>query len=137
LTATVPRILAKILNGTIVDGMVVLLHRCRTPRLIACRALTISHATGILAPVYGRFTEGFAIADMRTMRAPLDSLPQRLPQRSFAGDAMRAKFALCPGLLSPTEPGKSGRYMRIYVQDRTIFLNTAGVYKLRERSGAS
>ena len=41
----------------------------------------------------------------------LDSLPQRLPQCSFAGDAMRAKFALCPGLLSPTEPGKSGRYM--------------------------
>jgi hypothetical protein len=43
--------------------------------------------------------------------SPLDSLPQRLAQCSFAGDAMRAKFALCPGLLSPTEPGKSGRYM--------------------------
>src|SRR6266478_2221046 len=28
----------------------------------------------------------FATADMRTLQAPLDSLPQRLPQRSFAGD---------------------------------------------------
>jgi hypothetical protein len=80
-------------------------------RFVPAAHLDILYAAGILAPVYGRFTEGFAIADMRTMRAPLDSLPQRLPQRSFARDAMRAKFALCPGLLSPTGPGKSGRYM--------------------------
>jgi hypothetical protein len=30
----VPRILATILNGTIITGMVVLLHRCRTARLV-------------------------------------------------------------------------------------------------------
>jgi predicted ATPase/DNA-binding winged helix-turn-helix (wHTH) protein len=34
-----------------------------------------SDARNILAPVYGRFTEGFAIADMQTARALLDSLP--------------------------------------------------------------
>jgi hypothetical protein len=34
LTATVPRNLATILNETIVTGMVVLLQRCRTARLI-------------------------------------------------------------------------------------------------------
>src|SRR3954466_1932905 len=33
LTATVPRVPARILNGTIVAGMVVLLHRCRTARV--------------------------------------------------------------------------------------------------------
>jgi hypothetical protein len=38
---------------------------------------------------------GFATADMRTMRAPLDSLLQHLPWRSPPlATAMRAKFAL-------------------------------------------
>jgi hypothetical protein len=60
MTATVPRILATILNGTIVAGMVVLLHRCRTARLVPCRALTHFAREGyFLAPVYDRFTEGF------------------------------------------------------------------------------
>src|SRR5712692_3294122 len=60
LNATVPRILATILNGTIVAGIVVLLHRCRTARLIPCRALTHFAREGYsLAPVYDRFTEGF------------------------------------------------------------------------------
>jgi hypothetical protein len=35
LAETVPRILATILNGTIIAGMVVLLHRSRASRLIA------------------------------------------------------------------------------------------------------
>jgi predicted ATPase/DNA-binding winged helix-turn-helix (wHTH) protein len=35
-----------------------------------------SDAKNILAPVYGRFTEGFAIADMQTARALLDTLPE-------------------------------------------------------------
>src|SRR5216683_3276318 len=42
LTATVPRILATILNGTIVAGMVVLLHRRRTTRLVPAAHLHIS-----------------------------------------------------------------------------------------------
>jgi hypothetical protein len=65
--------------------MVVLLHRCCTARLVPAAHLHISYAKDILAPVYDRFTEGFATADMRTMRAPLDSLPQRLisKPRSF------------------------------------------------------
>src|SRR6266446_4415174 len=60
LDTTVPRILATILNGTIVAGMVVLLHRCRTARLIPCHALTHFAREGcFLAPVYDRFTDGF------------------------------------------------------------------------------
>ncbi len=60
LDPTVPRILATILNGTIVAGMVVLLHRCRTARLIPCHALThFAHEGCFLAPVYDRFTDGF------------------------------------------------------------------------------
>jgi hypothetical protein len=58
LTATVPRILATILNGTIVAGMVVLLHRCRTARLVPAAHLHISYAKDIFAPVYDPFTEG-------------------------------------------------------------------------------
>src|SRR3954465_1843664 len=39
--------------------MVVLLHRCRTARLILAAHLHISYAQDIWAAVYGRFTEGF------------------------------------------------------------------------------
>src|ERR1700680_1926112 len=40
--------------------MVVLLHRCRTARLIPCRALKHFAREGyFLAPVYDGFTEGF------------------------------------------------------------------------------
>ena len=35
-------------------------------------------AKNILAPVYGRFKEGFATSDMQAARALLDSLPERL-----------------------------------------------------------
>src|SRR6266576_2351498 len=59
LTATVPRIAATILNGTIVAGMVVLLHRRRTARLVPAAQLYISYAQDILASVYDRFTKGF------------------------------------------------------------------------------
>src|SRR5216683_4112602 len=60
LTAAVPRLLATILNETIVARMHVLLHRCRMARLISCRALTHFAREGyFLAPVYDRFTEGF------------------------------------------------------------------------------
>jgi hypothetical protein len=83
LTATVPRILATILNGTIVAGMVVLLHRCRTARLIPAAHLHISYAKDIFAPVYDSFTEGLYDSGMRTMRTALDSRPQHL--RLFAG----------------------------------------------------
>jgi len=48
------------LNGTIVAGMFVLFHRCRTARIIPCRALTHFVRGGIfLAPVYDRSTDGF------------------------------------------------------------------------------
>jgi hypothetical protein len=72
LTATVPRILATILNGTIAAGMVVLFHRCRATRLIPCRALThFAREEYFLAPVYDRFTDGFCDcghADRRSSR---------------------------------------------------------------------
>src|SRR6266852_5158005 len=86
LTATVPRILATILNGTIVAGMVVLLHRCRTARLIPCRALAHFARDGYLFPVYDRFIEGLC-----DMRATLDSLLPRLPYRLFAGAELGAR----------------------------------------------
>src|SRR5216683_984515 len=75
LNATVPRILATILDGTIVAGMVVLLHRCRTARLVPAAHLHISYAKDIFAPVYDSFTEGLCDSGMRTMRTALDSLP--------------------------------------------------------------
>jgi hypothetical protein len=59
LTATVPIILASILNETIVAGMVVLLHRCRTARLVPAAHLYISYAQDISSSVYDRFTKGF------------------------------------------------------------------------------
>jgi hypothetical protein len=46
-----------------------------------------SDAKNILAPVYRRFTEGFAIADMQTARALLDSLPERLSSRSASAES--------------------------------------------------
>src|SRR3981189_3401690 len=39
--------------------MDVLLHRCRTARLVPAAHLHISYAKDILEPVYDRFTEGF------------------------------------------------------------------------------
>src|SRR6266446_3754235 len=80
LDPTVPRILATILNETIVAGMVVLLHRCRTARLVPAAHLHISHAKDIFwhRSMAGS-QRGFATADMRTARALLDSLPQRHP----------------------------------------------------------
>src|SRR6266576_949522 len=52
LTATVPRILATILNETIVAGIVVLLYRCRTARLVRCRALAHFSRNRIAAPAH-------------------------------------------------------------------------------------
>src|SRR5207247_8505618 len=46
--------LATILNESVVAGMVVLLHRCRTARLAPAAHLHISYAKDILAPVYDR-----------------------------------------------------------------------------------
>jgi hypothetical protein len=83
LTATVPRMLATILNGTIVAGMVVLLHRYRTAPLIPCRVLKHLGREGyFLAPVDGRFTEGFCDCRhapmreflLRTLSSPSDAL---------------------------------------------------------------
>jgi hypothetical protein len=51
LTATVPRRLATILNATIVAGMIVLLHRCRTARLFPAARLHISYTKDMIAAV--------------------------------------------------------------------------------------
>src|SRR6266478_6606636 len=80
LDPTVPRILATILNGTIVAGMVVLLLAVVRRGSSLATHLHISHAKDVF---WHRSMTGsqmdFATADMRTARAPLDSLPQRLP----------------------------------------------------------
>jgi len=55
MTATVPRIIASRLNGTIAAGTVVLLHRCCAARLVPAAHLHISHAKDIFAPVCDRF----------------------------------------------------------------------------------
>ena len=58
-TGNVPRMLATILNGTIVAGMVVLLQRRRTTRLIPCRALTHFVREQYFSTDLYWFTEGF------------------------------------------------------------------------------
>src|SRR3954454_4516398 len=55
LTATVPRILATILNETIVAGMVVLLHRCRRARLVPLRTYIFRTRRLSAAPAHRRF----------------------------------------------------------------------------------
>src|ERR1700738_1500643 len=57
--------------------------------------LHISHAKDIFwhRSMTGSQT-GFATADMRTVRGPLDSLPQRFRNAYLPATAMRAKFAL-------------------------------------------
>ncbi len=80
LTATVPRILATILNETIVAGIVVLLHRCRTARLVRCRAL---RPVALLDPgcVKRRFGRIFGLdgrESYRELRLELLCCPHRL-----------------------------------------------------------
>ena len=53
----------------------------------------------------------FATADMRTLQAPLDSLPQRLPQRSFAGDGHAREVRSRHNLPAPN-PGPQSRRRR-------------------------
>ncbi len=47
---------------------------CHQPRASLGRSGRQAEALTLLAPVYARFTEGFATADLRTARAMLDSL---------------------------------------------------------------
>ena len=95
MTATVPRILATILNGTIVAGMVVLLHRCRTAQLVPAAHLYISYAKDIFwhRSMTGLQT-GFATADMRTARARWTRSRSVFRNAYLLARAMRAKFAL-------------------------------------------
>ena len=91
--------------------MVVLLHAVGQRAFRPCCTLRYFVRGGYFGTNLWPVHRGFCDRGHADHPSLLDSLPQRLPQCSFAGDAMRAKFALCPGLLSPTEPGKSGRYM--------------------------
>ena len=56
--------------------MIVLLHRCRTARLIPCRALTHFAREGyFLAPVYDRFTEEFCDREHADRASPARLAP--------------------------------------------------------------
>src|SRR5216684_1186231 len=89
LNATVPRILATILDGTIVAGMVVLLHRRRTARFMPY--LHIRYAKDIAAPVHDR-QRGFATSNMRSIAPP--RLAAASSVASLPATAMRATFSL-------------------------------------------
>jgi hypothetical protein len=99
-----PRILATILNETIVAGMVVLLHRRRTARPIPCRALTIF-------PREGYFWHRSMTGSQTGLRLPTckPREPRSTRSRSVSPNAclpataMRAKFALA--LPSGSRPG--------------------------------
>ena len=80
-------------------------------RFVPAAHLDILYSAGILAPVYGRFTEGFATRTCGPCEPRSTRSRSVLRSAHLLAMAIRAKFALCPGLLSPTGPGKSGRYM--------------------------
>jgi predicted ATPase len=46
-------------------------------------------ARALLAPVYGRFTEGFELADLREAKATLDQLDKEPSSRSIDNPALR------------------------------------------------
>ena len=135
-----PRILAAILNETIVAGMVVLLHAVVWRGSSLAAHLRISRAKDISWHRSMTGSEGFCDCGQADCASPLGSLLQCLPPRSFSGDGHAREVRLESGTSLTDRTGQQRsihEIKRIYVQDRTIFLNTAGVYKLRLRSGAS
>jgi hypothetical protein len=98
LHATVQRILATRLNWTIVAGMVLLLHRGRTVRLIPCRALHFFHAKDFLALVY----ETVHRRVMRLLTCGCASLARLAPEVYFVTLLRwRRRSAALGGLCAP------------------------------------
>src|SRR5216683_3420719 len=115
LTATLPRILAIILNGTIAAGTVVLLHRWRKAWFIPCRALTHFHAKGTFGyrSMNGSHTS-FATADIR-MREPRSTRSRSVFRNAYLlARTMRAKFALA--LPSGSKPAATVLFPQIDVR---------------------